>query len=559
VSATPSPSAEAPGTPRARLPRSPLLGLVALRRRALRRLRRLTPRTFQARLTVAFGIVVAATLVLVATFVINRVGAYFDQQQEDDLATRGLGVAQYVILIAQNTSSVRAGHPVVNADGVVDPAVLVELSRADQQRIMADTLARADVRVRIGLVRNAAFLPADNGTFSATDQASPDPGETLERLSSAPIVATVASAAIPYGVEVVLDNPYTFRASAMANIAGLLAVIGLVALSVAVIVAATLARRFTTPLRRLTEASRDLAEGDLARRVPAESVKDGATEVLELGLQFNMMAERLQQSVEMIRRDRDRGREFLADVSHELRTPIAALRTFNELLVEGAADDPTTRAEFLESSRAQLERLDWLAQNLLELSKLDSGLVLLDLRREDLRSTVEQAVEGAATAARRRSIELTLDLPPDPVPIRHDPVRMGQVMTNLIGNALKFTPRGGHVRVRVEALADAGDCADGATISVADDGTGIDPAELPRIFDRFFRGARASDARGSGSGLGLAIVKSIVEMHGGGVAVETRLGEGSTFRVTLPPAPPTAGVAETSSTVAPNRNSVAAP
>jgi signal transduction histidine kinase len=491
--------------------------------------------------------------VLVATFVINRVGAYFDQQQEDDLATRGLGVAQYVILIAQNTTSVRAGHPVVNADGVVDSAVLVELGRSDQQRIMADTLARADVRVRIGLVRDTVFLPADNGTFSASDQASPDPGETLERLSSAPIIATVDSAAIPYGVEVVLDNPYTFRASAMANIAGLLAVIGLVALGVAVIVAATLARRFTTPLRRLTEASRDLAEGDLARRVPTESVRDGATEVLELGLQFNMMAERLQQSVDIIRRDRDRSREFLADVSHELRTPIAALRTFNELLVEGAADDPTTRAEFLESSRAQLERLDWLAQNLLELSKLDSGLVLLDLRREDIRSTVEQAVEGAATAARRRSIQLTLDVPPEPVPIRHDPVRVGQVLTNLVGNALKFTPRGGHVQVRVEPLAD------GAAISVADDGAGIDPAELPRIFDRFFRGARASDARGSGSGLGLAIVKSIVEMHGGSVAVDTRLGEGSTFRVTLPTAPPTEGVAETSSTVAPNRNSVAAP
>ena len=92
------------------------------------------------------------------------------------------------------------------------------------------------------------------------------------------------------------------------------------------------------------------------------------------------MAERLQESVEIIRRDRDRSREFLADVSHELRTPIAALRTFNELLTEGAADDPTARAEFLETSRAQLERLDWLAQNLLELSKLDSGLVLLDLR-----------------------------------------------------------------------------------------------------------------------------------------------------------------------------------
>ena len=119
------------------------------------------------------------------------------------------------------------------------------------------------------------------------------------------------------------------------------------------------------------------------------------------------MAARLDESVAIIRRDRDRSRDFLADVSHELRTPIAALRTFNELLREGAGDDPATRTEFLESSRQQLERLDWLAQNLLELSKLDSGLVLLDLRPDDLRTAVESAVEQAEPTARRRGIALT--------------------------------------------------------------------------------------------------------------------------------------------------------
>ena len=107
------------------------------------------------------------------------------------------------------------------------------------------------------------------------------------------------------------------------------------------------------------------------------------------------MADRLEESVEIIRRDRDRSRDFLADVSHELRTPLAALRTFNELLMEQAGDDPAARAEFLESSAGQIERLDWLAQNLLELSKLDSGLVLLDLRPDDLRAAVESAVEQA--------------------------------------------------------------------------------------------------------------------------------------------------------------------
>jgi signal transduction histidine kinase len=520
---------------------------------------RLAPQTFQGRLTLAFVAVVAVTLGLVGLLVVNRLGAYFDQQQEDDLAVRARGVAHYVIFIAESTSSIRSGRPVVSAEGVVDPVVVAELSRDSQQRFIADRLAQADVHVVLGL-GGPAFRPAAGGTFDAAELTPPEPPQYQERLTSRPVLIEVTSAAIPYAVEVTLLNPYTYRASAISNVSGLLAVIGLIALAIAVVVAATVTRRITTPLRRLTEASQDLAEGDFARRVPADAIEDGPRELAELGLQFNAMAERLQESVEIIRRDRDRSREFLADVSHELRTPIAALRTFNELLVEGAVDDATTRAEFLETSRAQLERLDWLAQNLLDLSKLDSGLVLLDLRRDDLRSSVEQAVDQAAATARRRGVELSMDRPEESIVIRHDPVRIGQVVSNLVGNAIKFTPRGGRVEVRVRAEAGGG-----ASITVADTGIGIDAAELPRIFDRFFRGSRAGEARGSGSGLGLAIVRSIVEMHGGTVGVESRIGTGSTFRVTLPSAvrPPSGAddrrVAETSSSPPQNLNPEPAP
>jgi signal transduction histidine kinase len=204
------------------------------------------------------------------------------------------------------------------------------------------------------------------------------------------------------------------------------------------------------------------------------------------------------------------------------------MMTFNELLRERAGEDPAARAEFLESSRQQLERLDWLAQNLLELSRLETGLLALDLRPDDLRVCVESAVEQATAVARRRGIALALQLPPNPVRIRHDPQRVGQVMANLIGNALKFTPPGGTVTVEVRPQRG------GAAVVVRDTGVGIDTTELPHIFERFYRGSQASEARGSGSGLGLAIVKSIVDMHGGRVAVESRLGTGTTFTVTLP-------------------------
>jgi two-component system sensor histidine kinase BaeS len=435
----------------------------------------------------------------------------------------------------------------------------VAITRSSRSPPAPERLAQADVRIRLGMLVNGSFVPASNGEFDARQQDTPTTGQLREPITSDPLIVVLSSETPPYAIEVTLSNPFTYRAAAIANVTGLLAVIGLGALLVAVVVAAMLARRFTTPLRRLTEASRDLAEGDLARRVPAEALGSGSAELTELALQFNAMAERLQESVDIIRGDRDRSREFLADVSHELRTPIAAMRTFNELLVEGAADDPITRNEFLEASRVQLERLDWLAQNLLELSKLDSGLVLLDLRPDDVRSAVEQAVEQATPTARRRGVNLSIHLPNQPIRVRHDPVRVGQVVANLVGNAIKFTPRSGDVRVEVRAGPDSG-----AVIEVADNGVGIDPRELPRIFDRFFRGSRASEARGSGSGLGLAIVRSIVEMHGGTVVVESRLGGGSTFTVTLPAQPYLPGsepphVAETSPSIGSNLNPEPAP
>ena len=424
----------------------------------------------------------------------------------------------------------------VAPDGTVEPNVARALGNPRQLQLIADELARANIRIRLGLGTPEQFVPATDGDFEATYGGDPRPGQERESVTYS-YVYPVRSSLFTYLVEVTLSDPFTFRASALNNVTGLLIAVALFALGMAMIVAALLARRFTTPLRRLTEATRGLAEGDLSRRVTPVQVAAAPAELTELANQFNAMAERLEESVGIIRRDRDRSRDFLADVSHELRTPIAALRTFNELVKEHAADDPEARAEFLESSSQQIERLDWLAQNLLELSKLDSGLVLLDLRPDDLRAAVESAVDQATASAARRAVDLRLSVPDHPIRIRHDPLRIGQVVTNLVGNAVKFTPRGGSVEVAVRAVPE------GAEIEVRDTGVGIDAAELPRIFERFYRGSGANEARGSGSGLGLAIVRSIVDMHAGSVSVESRRGAGSKFVVTLPRDPRAAGEA----------------
>jgi signal transduction histidine kinase len=498
----------------------------------LRRLRRLKPRTFQARLSVAFVTVIALTLAVVSVFVVNRLDDYFTRQQEADLKERMTTVSAFVRTITTRSSR---GLPIIDRDGLVAQRVLDGLEDDGVRDLIADEIAQADVIVRLGITvavpgERPQFLSPSNGTVFLPRQAPPDPGQARERTS---FTDYVAGGAVDrqYTIEVTLADPYTYRATAINNVTGLLAAIALFALGLAVVVSAALARRFTTPIRQLTDASRALAEGDLTRRVPAAQLRAGSSELGELAVQFNTMADRLAESVELIRRDRDRSRDFLADVSHELRTPLAALRTFNQLLMESAGYDPEARTEFLESSAGQIERLDWLAQNLLELSKLDSGLVLLDLRPDDLRAAVESATHQHAALAGRRGVTVDLGLPPAPIRIRHDPTRIGQVVANLVGNAVKFTPRGGVVRVSVESTQD------GARIDVADTGVGIDASELPHIFERFYRGSRANEARGAGSGLGLAIVRSIVDMHGGTVTVESGPGTGSRFTVRLPSDP----------------------
>ncbi len=494
-----------------------------------RRLRGLAPRTFQGRLTVAFVLVIVLTLLLVTVLVLNRLDDYFTQQQVTDLQVRMRTVNGFVQAAAEEAAD---GRPIVSAEGLIDPGVQAAMTDPDVERFIADRLGQADVRLSFGITiadgQGGTFVPAENGSFTMPLQAPPEEGQKQEDLTSTRRFQGGQTIFDQYSLVITLANPYTYRAAAIANITGLLAAIALFALGLSVVVSAALTRRFTTPLRQLSEASRGLAEGDLTRRVPASQLRASSVELGELAVQFNAMADRLEESVEIIRHDRDRSRDFLADVSHELRTPLAALRTFNQLLMETAGDDPDARAEFLESSAGQIERLDWLAQNLLELSKLDSGLVLLDLRPDDLRAAVESAAHQLDAVAARRGVTLEIVLPAAPIRIRHDPPRVGQVVANLVGNAVKFTPRGGIVRVEVAPTAD------GARIDVSDTGVGIDPTELPHIFERFYRGSRANEARGSGSGLGLAIVRSIVDMHGGAVTVESGAGSGSRFVVDLP-------------------------
>ena len=486
--------------------------------------------SYRTRLFVAIILVVAVVLGLVLLSLPRLLDGFFLQLEQTSLETRAHSMVKVLAGELAQVSEGGARPIIMPDDQTTGGSTRWTLGDSERGQVLElQDIARADAVVE--LAPAPGYAPVWTVEVPYPDDAG-DEDQSREASLSESAAALVNDLWYSEGappqreLRVTLSNPFTSREQTTRTITEVLLNAALVALVIALITALLLAQWLARPLRRLTATSRLLAEGHLDARVQVPS--NSPPEVRELSDAFNDMAARLETSVAIISDDRDRSREFVADVSHELRTPIAAMRTFNELLLEGAAEDPATRDEFLRGSRQQLERLDWLASNLLELSKLDSGLVMLQLRDEDLRTVAEDALHHAEPMAERKGVELRLHQPDESVILPVDPPRLGQVLGNLIGNAIKFTPSGGHVDITVATLPE------GASIVVADDGVGIDPAELEHVFERFYRGTRRREERAGGSGLGLAIARSIVDMHEGRISIASTPDVGTEVTVTLP-------------------------
>lgn len=273
------------------------------------------------------------------------------------------------------------------------------------------------------------------------------------------------------------------------------------------------ADRIIAPIKALSQATQQIAHGDLSHRIPATS----NDELGELATAFNTMAEDLERQQELRRR-------AMNDIAHELRTPLSVLQIELESLEDGLTE-PTP--EVISGLQTELGRLNHLVEDLRVLALTDAGELHLEWAPLDLGELLYGMLERVRSSAREKELTLSAEMPETPVFVEGDARRLSQVLLNLLSNAIQHTPAGGSISVTL-SLRDATT----AQVAVRDTGEGIPAEHLPHIFERFYRPAVARTPKGTG--LGLSIAKNLIEAHGGSIWVESEEGRGSTFTFTLP-------------------------
>ncbi len=278
-----------------------------------------------------------------------------------------------------------------------------------------------------------------------------------------------------------------------------------------------LARRALNPVAKITQTAREIAMGaDLGSRIPVPTVKD---EIGQLALTFNSMMDRLERTFIQMR-------QFSSDASHELRTPLTVLKGQSELILSKERR-PEEYQDVLSSNLEEINYMSKVLEDLFLLSKSDEHQAPLKSEVLDLKNLLEEVGKHAEIFAQEKNIIITIAYM-DSVKISGDPVRLRQMFWNIIYNGIKYTPKGGEVKVSLQ------DREDHASVRVQDNGIGIPKEDLPFVFDRFYRVDKARSRDEGGSGLGLSICKFIANAHQGSITVESETGKGTKFTICLP-------------------------
>ncbi len=451
--------------------------------------------SLRSRLWLSYALLIVTALIVVAIVLI-------------------LYLASNPVLYRQTETRLRAAQEILAAQ----PAILTQTQPVDRLTTIAQAFG-----IRVLLFSKNGALLRDTASNEAAISLPIAP--LIPR--AAPTIRDFSGKVWLYSLKQLPDGEWLMVAAVRPKVA-ILAVLtdellvplaegGSIALLLSLIVAFAIARWVADPLQQIIATS---------RTIPAESVKPvaegGPREVRELTRSFNAMLARVVST-------QNSQRDFVANVSHELKTPLTSIQGFAQAILDGTADTPGARQQAAQVIYNEAGRMHRMALDLLDLARLDSGTADLKMASVNMTALLNGVMEKFSPMASKAGVNLQLDLANDLPILNGDGDRLAQVFTNLVDNALKFTPRNGTVAIR--AVQDRGE----VQVSVSDTGEGIPPDAIPHIFDRFYQAdtARAGGEK-HGAGLGLAIVHDFVVAHGGRISVRSALGRGTAFIVHLP-------------------------
>jgi len=299
------------------------------------------------------------------------------------------------------------------------------------------------------------------------------------------------------------------------------AIIGLV---ISVFLSFLLSKAMIVPIQSLTRAAESVAAGDFSRRIDTSS----HDEIGELAHTFNNMAGQLEETVEQLEQAAERQKEFVANVSHELRTPLTSVRSYAETLLDSPVLAETTRQDLLQVVVDESDRMTRIVQDLLTLSQLDGRSQALPMETFSFQAAVERTVRAVALAAQEKNVRFTMHFDSSLSPITGYRPYVEQIVLNIVSNAVKYTPSGGTVRLK------ASESGGFVHLSVEDNGMGIPEADIPRIFDRFYRVNKDRSRDSGGTGLGLGLAREMARHAGGDITISSIYGRGTIVTITIP-------------------------
>ncbi|MBI3951612.1 MAG: heavy metal sensor histidine kinase [Acidobacteria bacterium] len=464
----------------------------------------MNPRSIRFRLTAWYAVLLALMLIVLGSAVYVGLARYLTTSLSDQLSLQARQIDDTWLRQLNQSGE---DYVVDEIDEHLSPDVtnrFIRLTRPDGSVLYQSKPPRDNS------FDPAAIVTARQPHSTGLREEHPVGGAELLVYSLPSSVPGVGSFLIEVGAS------YTQIENTLHGLAVIFAVMLPVALALAIGGGYGLTRRALQPVDEITRAAESITSRNLSERLPTPHTGD---EIERLSATLNRMIERLEHSFHQVT-------QFTADASHELRTPLTILRGELEVALRGNDLNPAAR-EVIESVLEETERLSKTVENLMTLSRLDSGELKLERSRFDLAGLCRQTVEQMSLLAEDKAIRLECSAL-EQIEVNADPLRLRQILINLIDNAIKYTPAGGRVTITAAQETDR------VVIEVTDTGQGIPAEALLYIFDRFYRVDKGRSREHGGSGLGLAIARSICELHGGRISVESSIGKGTRLHVEIP-------------------------